>query len=104
MNLNIDGAAGNDGVLASTISFPYVTRWIAVSSPAACWIAFSATGEANERVFYIPANSLVRLELKCKTLLVYASANPQNIYVQAGLTNVKAADFPDITGLSGIGS
>lgn len=104
LDVDISGDGANDAKLAGTVNFPYVTRWVTVSSEAPCWISFSATGEASERVFFIPPLTTTRLELKCKTMLVYAAANPQNIYVLAGLTNVLASDFPDITGLPGIGA
>ena len=95
---------------ATTINFPFVTRFIVISNPSdtAVKIHFSATGVALANAnpatthFVVPSNSISpRLEVKVKTLFV-THANGKSCSVLAGLTNVKAADFPDITELSGI--
>ena len=86
------------------VDFPYVTRFIVISNPGNSWVkvAFSATGIANSQYITIPAGAISpRLELKVKSLWISTNGNKE-VNILAGLTNVKAADFPDITGLAGI--
>ena len=86
------------------VDFPFVTRYIVISNPSdtAVQIAFSSTGNANSQYIKIPpATVSPRLELKVKSIWVTTNGNKE-INILAGLTNVKAADFPDITGLAGI--
>jgi len=86
------------------VNFPYVTRYIVVSNPSdtAVKIAFSSTGNGNSQYIKIPPATISpRLELKVKSIWVTHAADKE-VNILAGLTNVKAADFPDITGLAGI--
>lgn len=86
------------------VDFPFVTRYIVISNPSdtAVQIAFSSTGNANSQYIKIPpATVSPRLELKVKSIWVTTNGNKE-INILAGLTNIKAADFPDITGLAGI--
>tara|TARA_B100001094_G_C18179304_1_gene799843 strand:- start:893 stop:1264 length:372 start_codon:yes stop_codon:yes gene_type:complete len=86
------------------VNFPYVTRYIVISNPSdtAVQVAFSSTGNANSQYIKIPpATVSPRLELKVKSIWV-THAGGKEVNILAGLTNVKAADFPDITGLDGI--
>jgi hypothetical protein len=102
--LDITVESGTDGVLTETVKFPYVSRWITVYSSAKCWIAYGTSGLANNNIFLIPAGTTVSFEVKCKNLLIYASANPQTIYVHAGLTSIVRSMFPDITTIDGVGA
>jgi len=104
--------SGTDTVLAKTVKFPYVSRWITVYSSAKFWIAYGSTGmvapavgssRAGKNIFLIPAGTHMSFELKCKDMLVYASANPQTIYVHAGLTGIQRDMFPDIATIDGVG-
>ena len=71
-------------------------------SDTAVQIAFSSTGNANSQYIKIPpATVSPRLELKVKSIWVDTNGNKE-INILAGLTNIKAADFPDITSLAGI--
>lgn len=86
------------------VDFPYVTRYIVISNPSdtAVQIAFSSTGNGNSQYIKIPpATVSPRLELKVKSIWVTTNGNKE-INILAGLTNIKAADFPDITGIAGI--
>jgi hypothetical protein len=83
------------------VAFPFVTRWISIYASHACTVAFSATGAGNTRHFLIPAGgTTVRLELKVTDIWVTVAAG--NLSILAGLTNVKAGDFPSIVALDGI--
>ncbi len=86
------------------VDFPYVTRYIVISNPSdtVVQIAFSATGNGNSQYIKIPPATISpRLELKVKSIWV-THAGGKEVNILAGLTNVKAADFPDITTLPGI--
>lgn len=85
------------------VEFPYVTRFVYITATThAVNVSFDDGGIAAGRYFIVPAGTTSgRLELKCKELHL-TSTGPATVL--AGLTNVKAADFPDITGLSGIGA
>ena len=85
------------------VDFPYVTRFVFITATTHdVSVSFDDEGIAAGRFFIIPAGTTSgRLELKCKELH-FTSTGPTTIL--AGLTNVQAADFPDITGLPGIGS
>ena len=83
------------------VNFPFVTRWIVISATGgAVKLAFSSTGIANSQYITIPNGEMSpRLEIKCKSIWVTCTGA---VEIMAGLTNVKADDFPDITGLAGI--
>ena len=102
--LGVTVESGTDAVLTETVKFPYVTRWVTVFSSAKFWIAYSTTGLANKNIFLIPAGASMTFEVKCKDLLIYASANPQTVYVHAGLTGIERDMFPDISAIDGVGA
>ena len=92
------------GANNTQVNFPFVTRYIVISNPSdtVVQIAFSSTGNANSQYIKIPPGVVSpRLELKVKSIWV-THAGGKEVNILAGLTNVKAADFPDITGLAGI--
>jgi len=96
--------SGTDAVLMSPIRFPYVTKFITVVSSAKFWIAYGTTGLANKNIFLVPANTSMTFEVKCKDLFIYASANPQKVYIHAGLTSIERSMFPDIATIDGVGA
>ena len=85
------------------VSFPYVTRWIIITSEEAAkpvTLAFSDSGIAAGNYITVPAATMSqRMEVKCKEIHITCAGK---VSIMAGLTNVKAADFPDITNLPGI--
>ncbi len=110
--LNDTAETNNDCRLAKTVNFPYVTKFITVYSSAKFWIAYDATGmddpaagssRAGKNIFLVPADTPMTFEVKCKDMLVYASANPQKIYVHAGLTGIERDMFPTIASIDGVG-
>tara|TARA_E500000331_G_C17167586_1_gene674565 strand:- start:239 stop:673 length:435 start_codon:yes stop_codon:yes gene_type:complete len=104
--------SGSDCVLAKTVNFPYVTKFITVYSSAKFWIAYDATGmvdpaagssRAGKNIFLVPADTHMTFEVKVKDMLFYASANPQKIYLHAGLTGIQRSMFPSIGSIDGVG-
>ena len=86
------------------VNFPRVTRFLVISNPGngPVKVAFSSTGIANSQYITIPAGSVSpRLEIKVKSLWVTTDGNKE-VNILAGLTNVVADEFPDITGWPGI--
>ncbi len=85
------------------VDFPYVTRFVFITATTEdVSVSFDDGGIAANRYFLIPAGTTSgRLELKCNELH-FTSTGPTTVL--AGLTNVLAKDFPDITGLPGIGT
>jgi len=91
------------GNAETPIEFPYVTRFIVISATHLTQIAFDDDGVDNTQYFNVPAGGMTaRLEVKVTKLWIKSSAGGAKTSVLAGLTNVKAADFPDITELAGI--
>jgi len=85
-------------------TFTHVTRWISISSGTACYINFNddnALWTDNTKAFLIPANTVTRFEVKCKSINVKATAANQFIHVLAGLTGIPASNFPDQTAVNG---
>ena len=104
--------SGTDAKLAKTVNFPYVTKFITVYSSAKFWLAYDSTGmvdpaagssRAGKNIFLVPADTPMTFEVKCKDMLVYASANPQTVYVHAGLTGIERSMFPPIATIDGVG-
>ena len=91
------------GNAETAIEFPYVTRFIVISATHATKIAFDDAGVDQTQYFNVPAGGMTaRLEVKVTKLWIKASDGGAATSVLAGLTNVKASDFPDITELPGI--
>ncbi len=102
--LDVTAESGTDAVLTKTVKFPYVSKFITVYRSAKFWIAYGTAGLANKNYFLVPADTAMTFELKIKDLLIYASANPQTIYVHAGLTGIERDMYPDITSIDGVGA
>ena len=91
------------------LDFPEVTRWLVVynSGSAGLRVGFSANGARGvdtHNYFVVKAGETTpRLELRCKTLYFTKDTGtnvPFNVI--AGLTRIRSADFPTLTGsLSG---
>ena len=91
------------------ISFPFVTRWIHLhnTSNSSMFVGFSAVAlnaadnAATSAKFTLSKGERdQRLELKCKEIYIKGSANDM-FEVVAGLTNIRAIDFPDQTAANG---
>jgi len=91
------------------ISFPFVTRWIHLhnTSNNAMFVGFSAVAlnaaddAASSAKFTLSKGERDhRLELKCKEIHVKGTLNDM-FEVVAGLTNIRAIDFPDQTAANG---
>ena len=96
------------------VDFPFVTQWIMIQSSNDVYVAFSAAGQqggSGGDNFFIAQTlsgespgSMPIMRLKCKEIYFKDPTGGTTVTVIAGLTNVPAADFPDITGLVGIGA
>ena len=103
------------------IDFPFVTQWVQVFVERAhkVFVAFSVNGSQGESpgTNYIPiendtgtSNSPLTnvgnvWRVKCKELYVRSGeSDGAKVYVVAGLTNVPAADFPDMSAIIGVGA
>jgi len=91
------------------ISFPFVTRWIHLhnTSNNSMFVGFSAVAlnaddaAASSAKFTLSKGERdQRLELKCKEIHVKGTENDM-FEVIAGLTNIRAIDFPDQTAANG---
>ena len=99
------------GTQHKRIDFPFVTQWVQV---------FCEKGKAFDVGFSSVANNKVRLDddadtapkpnvwrVKCKSIFISStqtSTDASIAYIVAGLTNVPADQFPDITALEGVGA
>ena len=89
------------------LDFPEVTRWISVynSSSAGLRVGFTANGARGVNTanyFVVKAGETTpRMELRCKTLyFTKDSATAASFNIIAGLTRIRAAEFPVFTGSS----
>ena len=91
--------------------FPYVTRFITLSNSnndagEELRVSFSAEGgiggpgAVEKYEFLCPLNNAVTLDVRCKTIFVTTSA-AMDWSLCAGLTPIRAADFPVLTGSNG---
>ena len=91
--------------------FPFATRFITLSNSSngageELRVAFSAEGAiggpgaVEKYEFLCPANNAVTLDVRCKTIFVTTSA-AMDWSLCAGLTPIRAADFPVLTGSNG---
>ena len=85
----------HDGSTGTNVDFTHVTQWIVVTAGnAPVTISFKSGGAG----FVVPANTTSpRLDLKCATVYYSAACT-----IIAGLTNVLASEFPDMSGWTGI--
>ncbi len=83
-------------------SFGYVTQWICVS---AVGTDVTLTLDDGSAAFTVPAGTISpRFDFKCTKVTLDLDSTGAGKYacVSAGLTNVREADFPDITGYTGV--
>jgi len=91
--------------------FPFATRFITLSNSSngageELRVAFSAEGAiggpgaVEKYEFLCPLNNAVTLDVRCKTIFVTTSADME-WSLCAGLTPIRAADFPVLTGSNG---
>ena len=89
-----------------TLPLPRVARWIIVSCSVDIEIAFSSggiTGGTSETEHFLLNNgSTGRLELRCTEITFKDVGGGSNVYVMAGLTNIKSEDSYTQTDLSWI--
>ena len=108
----VTGSTGaEETITRKEFTFPFVTRFITLSNSnnAAAEelrVSFSAEGgiggpgQAEKYAFLCPVNNAVTLEVRCKTIFVTTSADME-WSLCAGLTPIRAADFPVLTGSNG---
>ena len=84
---------------SGTSTFGYVTQWICISAIGQNCVVTINGGSA---AFTVPAGTISpRFDFKCTTITV-TMVGAGTACVSAGLTNVKSADFPDISGYTGV--
>lgn len=91
------------------VVFPYVTRFLVISSVEDVNLLFSSTGDADGKKNYFVISGGVttpRLEIKCRELWIKnLSGSDSVVSLLAGLTNVPYRQFPNLEGenIEGIG-
>ena len=108
----VTGSTGaEETITRKEFTFPFVTRFITLSNSnnAAAEelrVSFSAEGaiggpgQDEKYAFLCPVNNAVTLDVRCKTIFVTTSADME-WSLCAGLTPIRAADFPVLTGSNG---
>ena len=82
-----------------TSTFGYVTQWVCISAIGA---NVTVTLDGGGAAFTVPAGTISpRFDFKCTSVTV-ALDGAGSACVSAGLTNVKAEDFPDISDYTGV--
>jgi len=85
-----------------TSTFGYVTQWVCVS---AIGTDVTVTINGGAAAFTVPSGTVSpRFNFKCTSISVdlTTTGTGKAACVAAGLTNVKSADFPDISGFTGV--
>ena len=85
----------------TTIEFNEVTQWINVSAVGA---AVTVTFQGGAAAFVVPAGTQTgQLELKCtKVTLTFTGGVNISASILAGMTNVKADQYPNLSSYAGI--
>ena len=85
----------------TTITFDEVTQWINVSAVGA---PVTVTFQGGSAAFVVPAGTQTgQLELKCtKVTLTFSSGTGVSASILAGMTNIKATQYPDLSSYTGI--
>lgn len=86
----------------TTIDFTSVTQWICVS---AIGTDVTLTFQGGAAAFVVPAGTLSpRFDVKCTsvTLTMGTSGTGEKASLLAGLTNVRTAQYPDISAAVGV--
>ena len=85
--------------VSATSSFGYVTQWVCISAIGTD-VTFTLDGGGAS--FTVPSGTISpRFDFKCTSVTV-TLAGAGSACVSAGLTNVLAADFPDIKSYTGV--
>ena len=83
----------------ATSTFGYVTQWVCISAIGA---NVTITLDGGSAAFTVPAGTISpRFDFKCTSVTVVLDG-AGSACVSAGLTNVKAEDFPDIKTYTGV--
>lgn len=85
----------------TTIEFDEVTQWINVSAVGA---PVTVTFQGGNAAFVVPAGTQTgQLELKCtKITLTFTGGTNKSASILAGMTNIKANQYPDLSTYTGI--
>ena len=85
----------------TTISFDEVTQWINVSAVGA---EVTVTFQGGSAAFVVPAGTQTgQLELKCtQVTLTFSGGSGISASILAGMTNVKASQYPNLSSYTGI--
>ena len=82
-----------------TSTFGYVTQWVCIS---AIGTNVTVTIDGGGAAFTVPSGTISpRFDFKCTSITV-TLAGSGSACVSAGLTNVAATDFPDISTYTGV--
>mgnify|MGYP006230785731 FL=1 len=84
--------------ISFTVDFDYVTQFVQVSAIGQDITISIGTGSAT---FIVPEDRTVKLPVKLKTIK-FSIPNTGTVSFCAGLTNVPASEFPDISAFDGI--
>jgi len=91
---------------SDTLILPRVSRWIMISCSSDIEIAFSSGGitgaAAPTEHFLLNNGNTGRLELRCTEITFKDVAGGSDVYVMAGLTNIKSEDSYTQTDLAWI--
>ena len=84
--------------ISFTVDFDYVTQFVQVSAIGQDITISIGTGSAT---FKVPEDRTVKLPVKLKTI-TFGIPDTGTVSFCAGLTNVPASEFPDISAFEGI--
>ena len=101
--------SSNVGTSATRFSFGHVTRWLMITnetpsggSSKDVYFGFTQNGTNNSNHFHVLAGQTIGpIEVKCAEIWVKGSDATTPVTIFAGLTNVAAGDFPNISGSNG---
>jgi hypothetical protein len=86
------------------VNLPYVSRFIVISTNVELKLGFSSAGVAATNYFIVKAGTSPRLEIKCREFwLNNSTGGAATASVLVGVTNIPYSQFPDLTGIEGVG-
>lgn len=102
----------------AVVNFPFVTQWISFATNGNdAYVAFSESGQegqvgSGEGTNYFPIQTAATgagnagpiFRIKCNKVFLKDVTGASVVYIIAGLTNVPASEFPDISSLVGVGT
>lgn len=86
-------------------AFEFVSRFLVVKNTDASAnlaIAFTATGNSNNRAFVLTPGQTLQVEIRTKSVFVSTPGASATYQILAGLTQIPARNFPALTGSMGI--